>query len=271
MARHYRLFKESLRNGDVIAVEVLLVEFMDVFAAINKPKCLESAVCTVEEWYGHIPYWMLQLIRDNRTVKLYDGRRRDGMETAERPLDELIELQNAAYSAMDFPPSVAAWVTHSQNVSLIKQSSVFVESEYSRKFDVDALDDYNEGKDDGDSRHDLGNRKKGSTAGSRSDQKQLIDEVLLLSGVMVETPGRDMNRNQIWSVLNAITTKLSIKEETTNVDGGGLNGQDEDLVSAALTEMQEMRMTGSKTNECCDILNNDSDHDSDGDSINHRQ
>jgi hypothetical protein len=111
-----------------------LVDFMDVFAGISKPKCLESTLCTVEEWYGNIPYWMLQLIRDNRTVKLYDGRRRDGMETAERPLDEFSELQNALYSSMDFPPSTAAWVTHSQNVSLIKQSSVFVETEYKRKF-----------------------------------------------------------------------------------------------------------------------------------------
>jgi hypothetical protein len=259
MARHYRLFKESLRNGDVLAVELLLVEFMDVFAGISKPKCLESTLCTVEEWYGRIPYWMLQLIRDNRTSKLYDGRRRDGMETAERPLDEFIELQNAAYSSMDFPPSVEAWVTHSQNVSLIKQSSVFVETEYRRKFDVDALDDYNEGKDDGD-RHDIGNRKKGSTAGSRTDQKQLIDEVLLLSGVMVETPGRDMNRNQIWSVLHAITTKVSINKEKTNVNDVGLNGGDEELVSAALTEMQEIR---NKSNEHCeDMLNDDSDDDS---------
>jgi hypothetical protein len=111
-----------------------LVDFMDVFAGISKPKCLESTLCTVEEWYGNILYWMLQLIRDNRTVKLYDGRRRDGMETAERPLDEFSELQNALYSSMDFPPSTAAWVTHSQNVSLIKQSSVFVETEYKRKF-----------------------------------------------------------------------------------------------------------------------------------------
>jgi hypothetical protein len=118
MAWHHRLFKESLRNGDVLAVELLLVEFMDEFAGISKPKCLESTLCTVEEWYGNIPYWMLlQLIRDNITVKLYDGRQRDGMETAERPLEEFIELKNAAYSSMDFPPSAAAWVRHSQNVS----------------------------------------------------------------------------------------------------------------------------------------------------------
>jgi hypothetical protein len=36
MAWHHRLFKESLRNGDVLAVELLLVEFMDEFAGISK-------------------------------------------------------------------------------------------------------------------------------------------------------------------------------------------------------------------------------------------
>jgi hypothetical protein len=85
----------------------------------------------------------------------------------------------------------------------------------------------------------------------------LIDKVLNLSDIMVETPGRDMNRNQIWSVsLNAITSKLSIKDETPNFDGE-YNGQDEELLSAALTETQEIRATGNKANEYCDDDNNE--------------
>lgn len=74
---------------------------------------------------------------------------------------------------------------------------------------------------------------------------------------MVETPGRDMNRNQIWSVsLNAITSKLSIKDEKPNFDGE-YNGQNEEQLSAALTETQEIRTTGNKANEYCDDNNNE--------------
>ena len=53
-------------------------------------------------------------------------------------------------------------------LALIKQSSVIVETEYKRKVDVDALDDYNEGKNDGD-RHDIGNRKR--------DQLQAVEPI----------------------------------------------------------------------------------------------
>jgi hypothetical protein len=240
MARHYRLFKESLRNGDVIAVEMLLVDFIGVFACIGKPKCLESSLCTIEEWYGKIPYFLLQLIRDNRTVKLYDGRQNNGKETAERPIDEIMELKNAAYSSMKFPPSAASWETHSQNVSLVKQSSIFVETEYKRKKDVDAMDAYNNGKkDDGDG-HDTMNKKKGSVTTSRTDQKQLIDEILSLSSILVETPGRSFDLNQIWSILGETTTILGNKEEEQSI-ANHVTGEDEELLSGIHTEMQEFR------------------------------
>jgi hypothetical protein len=45
---------------------------------------------------------------------------------------------------------------------------VIVETEYKRKVDVDALDDYNEGKNDG-YRHDIGNRKR--------DQLQAVEPI----------------------------------------------------------------------------------------------
>lgn len=138
----------------------------------------------IEEWYDRVPYWMLQLIQDNRTGKLYDGRRRDKVKTAERPNDELIELNNAAFTQMDFLPSTAAWKTHSKNVSLVKQASMFVETQYRWKQDADAQDAFNKGNPAGNT-VDVTNRKKGSTKPSDSEKKKLIDEMLTLSDVLI--------------------------------------------------------------------------------------
>ena len=243
MARHYRLFKESLRNGCPLTIEYLLLEFSNVFMAIGKPKCLESALCTTEEWYDRMPYWMLQVIRDNRTAKLYDGRRRDGVETAERPNDEMIELSNAAFTSMDFPPSTAAWETHSKNVSLVKQASMFVETQYRRKQDVDAQDAFNAGEQGGD-KIDTTNRKKGSTRPSENNKKKLIDKMLTLSGVLVETPNRELIPNQIWDIIGSVTTELVKDEEKAGEPVG-----EEELLSNVYNEMHDVRFTSTSSGE----------------------
>lgn len=64
--RDYRTVRESIKNGDSIMLELLQQRFIYVWAAIGKPKCFENALCAV-------PFYALQLIRENRTGKLYDG------------------------------------------------------------------------------------------------------------------------------------------------------------------------------------------------------
>lgn len=243
MARHYRLFKQSLRNGCPLTIEYLLLEFSSVFAAIGKPKCLESTLSMIEEWYDRIPYWMLQVIRDNRTGKLYDGRRRDNVETAERPNDELIELNNAAFTQMDFPPSTSAWETHSKNVSLVKRSSMFVESQYRRKQDADAQDAFNKGKEAGDT-IDTTNRKKGSTKPSDIEKKKMIDEILTLSGVLIETPSRELDPKLVWAIIGDVTTELTKEEDANTGDCG-----EEELLSNVYNEMHDVRFATTSSGE----------------------
>jgi hypothetical protein len=194
---------------------------------------------------------MLQVIRDNRTAKLYDGKRHDGMETAERPIDEMIELKNAAFASMDFPPTPAAWEMHSMNVSLLKQSSMFVEMEYKHKYDVDLMDSYNEGKDDGGG-HDTLNKKKGSTGVSRVEQKQLIDEVLSLSTIIIEMPGRTLDPNQVWAILSQVTTIMTRNEEEVASIHNQVAG-DEELLSGVYSEMQEVSWVSGGTGGSDDV------------------
>ena len=64
-----------------------------------------------------------------------------------------------------------------------------------QSFDVDSVSDYNSGVSKGDSDvADKGNRKRSGVASKRTLEKKLIDEILTLSGIMEETPGRVLDR-----------------------------------------------------------------------------
>jgi hypothetical protein len=54
----------------------------------------------MEELYRNKPFWLLQVYRENRSTKLFDGNRLDGTETSERALDELMEIIQHKYKSI---------------------------------------------------------------------------------------------------------------------------------------------------------------------------
>ena len=113
--------------------------------------------------YHNFAFPVLQVLRDNRFSKLFNGTRTDGTETAHRALDEKMELIQHKYKSMSFKNDVASWVAHSFNMPLSQQCTTFVENIYSRRAGVEAMDELNEGTIADGNANDVGNRKKRTT------------------------------------------------------------------------------------------------------------
>ena len=88
-SRDYRTVRESsIRNGDTVMLEVLHQRFTYIWCAVKKPKCFENGLTTTEELYANVPFWVLQIICDNCTARLYDGKDLySGRPTARSPCD----------------------------------------------------------------------------------------------------------------------------------------------------------------------------------------
>jgi hypothetical protein len=63
------------------------------------------AYVRLEAFYHDIPYWVLQVIRDNQTGRLYNGRNvQSGQLTVDCAMDEMMEIVQHKYKSMlDFP------------------------------------------------------------------------------------------------------------------------------------------------------------------------
>jgi hypothetical protein len=244
-ARDYRTVRESIRNGDTIMLEVLHQKFTYVWCALQKPKCFENGLCTMEEFYHDIPYWVLQVIRDNRTGRLYNGRNvQSGQHTVDRAMDEMMEIVQHKYKSMDFPGDDDAFERHSYNMPLNQQCATYAYHQYGDRYDVDSVDDYNSGVSKGDSDvADKGSRKKAGVASKRTQEKIMIDELLTLSGIMMETPGRQLSPNTVWDAVGKATTKLKGSNEI-DVEMDEVTreeNREEQDISRIVPELEEMR------------------------------
>ena len=121
---------------------------------------------------------------------------------------------------------------------------MFVESQYRRKQDADAQDAFNARKTDGDT-VDTTKRKKGSTKPSNIEKKKLIDKMLTLSGVLVETPNRALDPTQFWGIIGEVTTEL--KKEDDDAAGGDCG--EEELLSNVYNEMHDVRFANTSGGE----------------------
>ncbi|KAI2493282.1 hypothetical protein MHU86_21241 [Fragilaria crotonensis] len=216
-SRDYRTVRESIRNGDTVMLEVLHQRFIYIWCAVKKPKCFENGLTTTEELYANVPFWVLQIIRDNRTARLYDGKDLySGRPTAHRAMDECMEIVQHKYKCMNFPGNEDSFYRHSFNMSFAHKAGTFGYHQYSYRYDVESMDDYNSGESKGDcDKADQGRKKKATVVPKRTQEKKLIDEILTLSEVMIEDGGaRELDPNRIWKVLSQTTTVLDKRGST---------------------------------------------------------
>ena len=105
---------------------------------------------------------------------------------------------------MNFPGNEDSFYRHSFNMLFAHKAGTFWYHQYSYRYDVESMDDYNSGESKGDcDKADQGRKKKATVVPKRTQEKKLIDEILTLSEVMVEDGGaRELDPNRMWKVLS---------------------------------------------------------------------
>jgi hypothetical protein len=121
-------------------MEYFYNQFIPIWLVVGKYHYYEIGLSQIEELYAQIPFHVLQLVRVNRTVPLYEGCDKNGCLMANWALDALIELLQHKYKAMQFPNSIEGWQSHSGNMPLVSRCQNFLDLEYNRLFNVEAFD-----------------------------------------------------------------------------------------------------------------------------------
>ena len=102
----YKLFKEAVTVGDSITVEKLYHDYLPTFVYLGKHNYYNILLDQIEEYYDHTPYCILQLVRQNRFQKLYDGTDRKHNSMSHWSIDALMELTNKNVKELDFPNTI---------------------------------------------------------------------------------------------------------------------------------------------------------------------
>jgi hypothetical protein len=266
MARKYRFGRQSMQNGCAIATEWGYLDFAPAWLVLGKNICFEIALRQVEELYSKAPFWLLQTMRDNRFATLHSSSDYNGRAVSHHPLDDIIENLQAKLKQMSLGRTDAAWMRHSTNVSLAQRCSTFVRHNFGRRSDVESFEKWAGGKAD---EIDIGRVKKQSTAPKRTATKQLICEILTLSKICVETPGRKADVNRLWSILPELSTELTDEEKIRGSTSLNRSQEDRELenlssqivdgeLEVSLDDAEEVAATSNHNDENLteDVTNN---------------
>ena len=209
MGRDYRYLREAIRFGSSIVMESVLPQFLGVWIQVNKFKCLELVVCSMEDMYYAVPFIVLQIYRDNRFARLFDGLRKDGFQTSFRALDEIMEVIQHKYKSMSFRNTIESWIRHSYHMPLVQECITFLQWYYHRPRSVALSNEKEQGRESDSigSTVDPTDRKTRSMIPRRTKQKIMIDEILTISSICHENPERtDFDKELIWKSLEKMTT-----------------------------------------------------------------
>jgi hypothetical protein len=212
VARGYRLFGEAIRSGSVITIEHLWLRFCRIWKLLGKRIYVEIALNQVEDLYDRCDYWLLQTIRDNRTARFHDGATKEGIPLAQWSIDGMIENLQKRYKCMQFRNTEDDWCKHSINMAFVSMCITFVNTEYGKRYDVESMDEWNEGQNDS-SATDNANKKKPTVVPKHIQEMTMVQEILKLSGMFVETPGRQFKGSEVWATLPNLTSNVSSAKE----------------------------------------------------------
>jgi hypothetical protein len=90
-----------VRHGDSIAIESLYNCFTPIWLATGKHHYFEICLTQMEELYPIIPFEILQIVRENRTVPLHKGKDKWGKRMVHWALDQIIELIQHKFKLME--------------------------------------------------------------------------------------------------------------------------------------------------------------------------
>ena len=208
LVSQYNMFREAATIGELITVEKIYNEYLPIFMHLRKHNYYSILLDQTEEYYDRIPYHILQLIRENRFQKLYDGTDRRQNSLSHWVIDALMELMNKNVKELYFPNTIDGWQLHSQNIMLALASSSFVMNEQTNHQSLDVQNAKNSGLDNYIDMSQKGNTKTKLTPLNQSKEKILCCEILLLAHTFKETHQRNFDNNTYWDMLSSTTTKI---------------------------------------------------------------
>ena len=90
---------------------------------------------------------ILQIYRDNRFARLFDGMRRDGYPTSFGALNEIMEVIQHKYKSMSFRNTIESWIRHSYHMPLVQECITFLQWYYHRPKSVVPSNEKEQGKE----------------------------------------------------------------------------------------------------------------------------
>lgn len=133
IVKMYHLFRNSVRHGDAVMMEVIYRDILPIFHVCGKHHYFEIVLSMMDNFYGTLPYKLLQLMRINRTVPLYDGTDKDNQQMANWALDAVILETTMKFThTVKFANNVKGFAETSQNLVFQNKADRLKSSEYCR-------------------------------------------------------------------------------------------------------------------------------------------
>jgi hypothetical protein len=140
----------------------------------------------------YIPYEILQVAGENRTVPWHKGMDKRGQQMAHWALDQIIELIQHKFKSVDFPNTVEGWQHHHVDMPLFSRCVTHCNLKYSRRFHVDPFDtQFKRDIPDGNAM-DKGNKRQSTVPLKRIREKTMIAKILCLTNTLAKTPERKL-------------------------------------------------------------------------------
>jgi hypothetical protein len=113
---------------------------------------------------------------------------------------------------MQFKNKEDDWCKHSINMAFVSMCITFVNTEYGKRYNVESMDEWNEGHKDL-SATDNANKKKHTVIPKHLQEMTMVQEILKLSEMFVKTPGRKFKGSEVWATLPNLMSKVALAKE----------------------------------------------------------
>ena len=189
LMRLYRLYRVSVHNGDAVMIEWLYKEFLYVYHVTGKCNFFEIVLGMMDTLYTSLSSKLLQIVRVNRTMPLYDGKDNHGNPMANWAQDAILENLQSMFHQIPFEQS--------QHVLTMEKSKKFCKHEYCWTSTAEGKKAKYVDKVDNHAKNNHGNNRKATSMPKRMKLNIVVSEFISYLFVDEEEPNRKFTRSII--------------------------------------------------------------------------
>ena len=127
IVRKYMTFLQGEQQGDALAMESAVVEYLPIFYATKKTNSFNTQLRLMELYYNRIPISILQQIRINRTKHQKARSNKYTLYPKESALDQIMERLMPFFKSMNHNGTEASFVRVSQMLTACQRAKQFVQ------------------------------------------------------------------------------------------------------------------------------------------------